>query len=278
MSDSNQPLDADEVLVARAQEKLAKNRECALMASLLTQLRDRRRPWWSAAVLREIWPTSTRFLWFDKRPDVRGRLTTDLTGLHRLAARESERAFQASLIDRVMDAGDLTVEAWDASFLPEELAVHAPTATLWNEFRSRFPWDGASAEDRDLLVWLLGELLEERKEGSKTTSIMTPLYVRSAIDVRVWQEHIPLEIRVQVDGRRLRKELEGKPFTCRDELAVVKIERVVEHIPALHLKGVLDALERVLPALAGSSVEGVHPSEEEPEHTESVPKSALEAH
>ncbi|MCA9489463.1 MAG: hypothetical protein KC621_06055, partial [Myxococcales bacterium] len=205
MSDSNQPLDADEVLVARAQEKLAKNRECALMASLLTQLRERRRSWWSAEVLREIWPTSTRFLWFDKRPDIRGRLTTDLTGLHRLAARESERAFQASLIDRVLDAGDMTIEAWDASFLPEEIAVHAPTATLWNEFRNRFPWDGSAAEDRDLLVWLLGELLEERKEGSKTTSIMTPLYVRSAIDVRVWQEHIPLEIRVQVDGRRLRK-------------------------------------------------------------------------
>jgi hypothetical protein len=102
-----------------------------------------------------------------------------------------------------------------------------------------------------MLVWLLHQLLEERKDGARTTSIMTPLYVRSAIDVRAWQEHIPLEIRVQVDGRRLRKELEGKTFTCRDELAVVKIERIVEHLPATHLKGILDALERVVPALAG---------------------------
>ena len=69
---------------------------------------------------------------------------------------------------------------------------------------------------------------------------MLPLYLRSAIDVRVWQESIPVDIRVAVDGRRLRRELEGRPFTTRDELEVVKLERLVQHVPMPAMQGVLD--------------------------------------
>jgi hypothetical protein len=45
----------------------------------------------------------------------------------------------------------------------------------------------------------------------------------------------------------------------------------VEHIPAVHLKGILDALERVLPALAMAGAENPV-GDEEPEHTESIPR------
>ncbi|MEQ1506355.1 MAG: hypothetical protein ABMB14_29260 [Myxococcota bacterium] len=269
----NQPYDADEVLVARAQERFQKNRECQLLAALIAQLRDRNLVWWSPAEMNQVWPTHTRFQWFESRPDVRGRLTQKLTGLPPLAARESERPFQAELIERVVEAGDVTYDDWERAFAPEELAVHAPASVLWQEFRDRFPWDDPEPADKDLMVWLLGELLDERKSGS---SIMTPLYVRSAIDVRVWQEHVPLEVRVQVDGRRLRKELEGKTFTCRDELAVVKLERVVEHIPTVQLRGILDALERVLPALAGQAE--IPTGDDEPDNTDSVPKGPAEAY
>lgn len=276
MSDVN---DADDLLVARARDRLAKHRECELLASLLAELRERRRPWWSTSVLKKTWPTPVRFLWLDQRPDVRARLTHELTGLAQRAARESERGFQAELIERVVDAGDVALDDWERAFTVEDLAVHAPASVIWQEFRARFPWSSPDEGDRELMVWLLGELLDEKRHpvngtpagtaGNTGGSIMTPLYVRSAIDVKVWQEHLPLDIRVQVDGRRLRKELEGKTFNCRDELAVVKLDRLVEHIPAVHLRGIFDALERVLPALA-SPVEPT--AEDEVEHTESMPK------
>lgn len=227
------------------------SREAQFLGALYERLRERPRPWWSSAVLREVFPTEMRFHWLEKRPDLRERVTHALTGFPKKALRNADIAFQAGLVERVVESGDVSVEAWEAAFDPADLVEHAPPALVWATFRHRFPWTDPAREDQELLVWLLHELLEEKKEGTRTTSIMTPLYVRSAIDVRAWQEHIPLEIRVQVDGRRLRKELEGKTFTCRDELAVVKIERIVEHLPALHLKGILDALERVVPALAG---------------------------
>jgi hypothetical protein len=253
---SDPVFEGDDALVAASRERLAKHRECQLLAALITQLRTREFPWWTASHLRRAWPTPLRFEWLDGRPDVRGRLTSELTGLPRITARASDKAFQIQLIDRVVESGDRTDTEWELAFHPDELAVSAPPALLWQEFRNRFPWDAPQPADRELMGWLLSELLDEKKDGLKTSSIMTPLYVRSAIDVRVWQEHVPLDVRVQVDGRRLRKELEGKTFTCRDELAVVKLDRIVEYIPTHHLKGVLDALERVLPALGGASADG----------------------
>ncbi len=254
------------------------SREAQFLAALYDRLRERPRPWWSSAILRESFPTEMRFRWFEKRPDLRERVTHALTGFPKKALRNADIAFQAGLVERVVDSGDVSVEAWEAAFDPADLVSHAPPALLWATFRHRFPWNEPAREDQDLLVWLLHELLEEKKDGSRTTSIMTPLYVRSAIDVRAWQEHIPLEIRVQVDGRRLRKELEGKTFNCRDELAVVKIERIVEHLPAAHLKGILDALERVVPALSGQGETRSVDHGVEPEANGPNPQSDLADH
>jgi hypothetical protein len=251
MSQNGAPAATDEGVGTPTQDHLARNREAQFLAALYARLRERPRPWWSAQTLRELFPTSTRFQWLDKRPDVRERIAHALTGFPIKALRTSDVAFQTTLVERVVESGDVSPEAWEAAFDPADLVAAGPPAALWTAFRARFPWDTPAREDQDLLVWLLNELLDEKKDGNRTSSIMTPLYVRSAIDVRAWQEHIPLEIRVQVDGRRLRKELEGKTFTCRDELAVVKVERIVEHLPAAHLKGILDALERVVPALVG---------------------------
>ena len=255
----------DASLANAATSAFESSMEAQFMASLLERLREHPRPWWDGAFMREQWPTQQRFRWFADRPDLRAKITQDLTGLAAGAARSAEPDFQSELIDRVLEAGDVTFDTWDASFTPRDIALHGPRATLWQMFRRRFPWDSPDAGDREMLVWLLERLLEER-DG---TSIMTPLYVRSAIDVRVWQEHIPLEIRVQVDGRRLRRELEGKAFTCSDELSIVKISRIVEHIPLEHIRGVLDALERVLQGLAeDGDASGTDDDADDKENTE----------
>ncbi|HHO53774.1 MAG TPA: hypothetical protein ENK18_23600 [Deltaproteobacteria bacterium] len=226
------------------------SRDDQLIALLLRELQEHPKPWWNAELMREAWSTYDRLRWLDAEPDLRAEITHTLAGLPLVAAQTDDIEFQADLIERVLESGAISLQAWEEAFSPELIAAHGPKAAIWQEFREQFPWEDPSEDDRDLLVWLLSELLEEREEGGRRSSIMSPLYIRSAIDVRIWQECIPLDVRVQVDGRRLRKELEGKHFTCRDELAVVKLERIVEHIPLEHLRGVFDALERVLPGLA----------------------------
>lgn len=232
-------------------ESFSREMEAQFLAALLGRLRADARPWWGVDLLKELWPPRARFEHLDDQPELRAKITHELTGLAMGAARSADPEFQADLVERVLEAGDVTSETWESAFDTETIATHGPRARIWQAFRQRFPWDTPESADRALLAWLLEQLLEER-DG---TSIMTPLYVRSAIDVRVWQESIPLEIRVQVDGRRLRRELEGKPFTCSDELSIVRIPRIVDHVPLESLRAVFDALERVLQGLADEGAE-----------------------
>src|SRR5262249_5909920 len=74
-----QPSHSDDTRIGRPRERLAKNRECQLLAALIPQLRTREHRWWTPEHLRRTWPTPIRFDWLDERPDVRGRLTHKLT-------------------------------------------------------------------------------------------------------------------------------------------------------------------------------------------------------
>jgi len=274
-SENTRPLNDDHGLQSRAAEEYAKRREAQLVADLYDFLRTKPRPWWDAAFLRERWPTSARLRWLEPRPDLRGRITHELTGLGLRTARESDPAFQADLIERVVASGEIPVERWERAFASADLALHGPTGLFWQVFRHRFPWESTRTEDRAVLRWLFSELLRPRpRPDLPDAPLLSPLYIRSAIDVRVWQESIPLELRVQIDAARLRRELEGKPFTCRDELEVVSIDRVVELVPTQQLESVLDALERVLPGLAEREISPDDlATPDEAENTESLSRS-----
>lgn len=272
MTEKTRPLN-DGKLQTRAAEDFAKRRELPIVAQLYDHLRTHPRPWWTLTFLRKRWPTRERLKWFEERPDLRAKITHELTGLPIGTASDSDLGFQAEVIDRVVASGDVTPEQWETSFSAADIALHGPTGLIWQTFRHRFPWDARSDEDRKVLRWLFEELLTPRSRPNLPDSpVLSPLYLRSAIDVRVWQESIPLELRIQIDAQRLRKELEGEPFTCRDEIGVVTIERIVEHIPVDQLQGVLDALERVLPGLAspGLSPEDLAMPTDESENTESL--------
>lgn len=240
------PTEEDAELTESAAQAFADSTEAQFLASLLEHLRDAPRPWWSAEQAHAWWPTDERFRWFSHRPDLRATVTHGLTGFAAGAARATDGALQAELVERVLASGDISVDAWDDAFSTADLAVHGPRDVIWGQFRSAFPWDAPQAEDRALLVWLFERLLVD--DGREP--ILTALYLRSAIDVRVWQEHVPLDLRVKVDARRLRRELEGEAFTCEDELTIVGLSKVVEHVPLDHLQGILDAVERVLGGLA----------------------------
>ncbi|MEN0068390.1 MAG: hypothetical protein AAGA48_40090 [Myxococcota bacterium] len=275
-SENTRPLNDDTVMQARASEEFAKRRDVQWVAELYEHLRTHPRPWWNGTFLRKRWSTQERLHWFADRPDLRARITHELTGLGLRTARESELSFQSDLIERVVASHDVTPDVWERSFDAADVALHGPTGLIWQTFRQRFPWESEHPDDRKLLRWLFHGLVKPRSRPKLPDApLMSPLYIRSAIDVRVWQESIPLDLRVQVDACRLRRELEGKPFTCRDELEVVTLERVVELVDAEQLKSVLDALERVLPGLGDSDVppEELALSGDDSENTESLARA-----
>lgn len=257
----------DEVLVQLTRGQVLGDPGTALVADLYRKLREAGLPWWSGEALRELWPAEVRMAWFVDRADIRQRVTHTLTGLAPKAARHQTAQVQGALIDAVIDSGDITVDAFEQAFDPAEIAVHAG-AEVWRAFMQRMPWTVRSPEHKAVVLWLVQALVADHPaEEAARGPILTPLVVRSAIDGRAWHEHIPVDVRVAIDAARLRAEWEGRTFDARQELDIVTIPRLVEHLPLVELRSVCEMAERTL-RLGAEVVELAHRQHTEPKRAQ----------
>lgn len=255
MADPSRPLHhhdaenlADEDLRREARGYLARNAHLQLIAELLHRLRALGMSWWSAEACRGQWSALQRMRWYAQRPDLRQQITTSLTGLPPNTARRKGPEFQADLIDAVIHDGDLTVERFEASFDPSDLVVYGPAFEFWGRFRDVMPWEDDSPNHQRLMSWLIKALLADKSsiEGLTRRPILTPWDVRSAIDTRVWQSRLPLEVRVAIDEARLRHERARprEPFQARHELSIAVPEILAANIPLAELSTLLVVAER----------------------------------
>lgn len=241
---------SDERLASEAVGHLARVPALQLIAELLTRLREMQMPWWTPEHLRKAYGAGDRMSWLAERPDVRQRITSELTGLAPKAARKKAPDFQAALIDSVIDDGDISPAEFEAAFDPVDLAVYGPAADLWRLFRRRMPWEDDATAHQDLIGWLIGALLADKSalDGSPRTPILTPWHVRTAIDGRVWHSRIPLDVRVEIDEARLRRERErpGEAFHAAHDLAHAPPALIAASIPLKDLIPVLDVAGRTM--------------------------------
>jgi hypothetical protein len=248
---AHDPGDADETRQQEAREFVAKRPAVQLIAELVAKLRSASPDWWSPEIVREQWPALTRMRWFEQRPDIRQRITTELTGLPRNAARSKSSEFQAELIESVMACGDVDARRFDAAFDPIEVASYADPVEIWSQFCERMPWTSDAPTQQRLVGTLLRALLSERCALDATLArraILTACDVRGAIDSRVWQTQIPLDLRVAMDDSRLQWErTRGRePYQARHDLQIVTPEEVPTYIPILDLLGVFTAAAEAL--------------------------------
>lgn len=240
----------DGTLKKEAQAHLARTPELQLMAELTAKLRELELPWWSADMLRAAWPASQRLAWFRHRPDIRQRITTNLTGLAPKAARKKTPDFQSGLIDSVIDDGDINAAAFEVAFEPTEVAVYGPMADSWRRLRDRMPWDQDSPVHQELITWLIKALLTEHSElaGMTRKPILTPWEVRTAIDGKIWHTRIPLDIRIAIDEARLEQERSkaDQPFHAKHDLAIAIPEIIVESVHLRDLLQVIHAAGRAM--------------------------------
>src|SRR5690349_7110830 len=115
MAQAVRPLDhqdpdrkTDETLRNEARAHPAATPSLQLVAELLTRLRVLELPWWTPEMRRERWTATERMRWYRARPDLRQRITSALTGLAPKAARKKTPDFQGSLLDSVIDEGDVS--------------------------------------------------------------------------------------------------------------------------------------------------------------------------
>jgi len=240
----------DESLQSEAQAHLTQNAPLQMVAELLTKLRTLDLPWWTPAVARALWPATLRMRWFKQRNDVRQIITSKLTGLPAKAARRFWPDEQASLMDAVIDSGDIDVAAFEGSFSPADLVVYGPAGQFWRAFRERMPWEESSPVHQRLAAWLIRALIADRSGADNLSRkpILSALDVRSSIRSSIWHAHLPFELRVEIDQARLKHERSRprEPFTARHELAIATPERIAENIPLTELMLVVERAETAM--------------------------------
>jgi hypothetical protein len=213
------PDSTDNARAAEAETFLAEHPELQYVSTCIDLLRKANVDWFTSEQLRDAFPANVRMQWFAERPDIRQRITTELTGLKAGAARKRSTERQAMDIDDAIGV-DCTVQEFDAAFQPDELAVYGDAGAIFKLLLERFPWETNDPLLRELVAMLLDALLEPR--GDKP-QIMSHLQMRSALPEEHVQERIPLRVRVAVNRARLEHEAThpSKPFTAEMELAIM---------------------------------------------------------
>lgn len=238
------PHKPDERLAAEAAAHLSRASGLQLVAELLTRLREMSFPWWTPEQLRQAYPASERMHWLIERPDLRQRITTQLTGLAPRAARNKTVEFQAALIDSVVDEGDISLEDFEAAFEPIDLAVYGPAADFFRLFKKRMPWDDDATPHQDLIGWLIGAFLADKcsLDGTPRAPIFSALAARTAIDGRVWHTRIPLHVRVAIDEARFaaQRERAHEPYGVERDLAIATPALIAASIPLRDLLNVVE--------------------------------------
>ncbi len=199
--------------------------------------------WLTLTELREAFPATTRMQAFKSRPDIRQRVTTELTGLRPKAARSKDANFQASLIDSAIDDGDIDLAEFETAFDPTDLVVYMDVSEYWKHFMkeslARIIEENTPRE-KEYFAFLLNIFLQYRGE---LKPILTHLDVRASIQGETWQQRIPMEKRVAVDTARLEQERKAasKPFTAEQELEIVTLQVLVDNLDLTDLVPILQA-------------------------------------
>jgi hypothetical protein len=239
---------SDDDLHREARAHLAKSPHLQVVAELLGKLRAQDLPWWTPESLRSTWSAKARMRWYSERPDLRQKITSDLTGLPSNTSRVKTPDFQAELLDAVLDNGDIGAGQFEHAWSPADMVVYGPAEHMWTAFRERMPWNEESPVHQRLVAWLLRTLLSDRSsmEAMPRKPILTPWEVRAAIDPMVWQTRIPADVRAAVDDARLRQERSRarETFTTRQELLICTPDHIAASVPLVDLEGVIAAAER----------------------------------
>jgi hypothetical protein len=230
----------DEALREEARAHLARHAPLQVVAEVLIRLRGADLAWWTPEQLRARWGAHARLGWFEQRADLRQEITTALTGLVANTARRKPAAFQADLIDAVIEDSDIGVRHFEGAFDPRDVVVYGPVAEIWDEVIHRVPWEASGADlPPRLIESLLEALVTDRSApfGLSRTPVLTPWELRDAIDTRVWQQRLPLDVRVVVEEARLgHDERIPASFRARDDGPGAALRVIAEAIPLAELR------------------------------------------
>ena len=227
----------DQTLAEEEMRYRRSNRAVQIGIQLIEDLRGKYHPGMTYEDMHREFPALRRMQWLEARPDRRQVITTALIGTKPATARKHSIERQAADIEEAIENNDADVEMFDEAFSPDEIAIYGDMQAYWRLFFKTFDWKMESEEtcEDNTAYWLIRALLEQR---DNLESVLTHLQVRRAISSVAWNTYLPVEVRAKIDDAR-NAQLADEPtkvFSAEQELELVDLLVLVEHIPLKHLK------------------------------------------
>lgn len=239
---------SDDALAADAQTHLAEHPPLQVLSDIIHLLRTKQCLWFTPQTLLDFCGVQERLQLLIARPDVRERVLVTLLGAKPRTARRTPLAMQAEQILIAMEAQDVDATSFDHAFLPQEVVLYTDAAALWRHIFDSVPWDENDPADKEIIGLIIHALLQQRRKTvwSVSGAIITPWDLLRGIDARVWNQHIPLDLRTKVHEAWLIATEDGKaqPFTPRDVLELIPPDVFMHHLKLDDLRGILLLAER----------------------------------
>ena len=214
-------VDLDTSRTEEARKYLAANAALRFVSDLITALRTNKLSWWTPAFLYKVFEPLTRMLALAQRPDIRAAITLKLAGGKPVATRRKTPEVQAQDIVDVVNSREVTHEEFENEFAADTLAVYMDASAYVLLFLEKMPWDDCCEAHQRLIQLAVESLLNHK--------ILSHWDVLSAIDRKIWQTYIPIEIRMDIDDALLLREDEkpSVPFHAKDVMVPTVIARRV---------------------------------------------------
>ncbi|MCC7357022.1 hypothetical protein IT408_00750 [Candidatus Uhrbacteria bacterium] len=240
---------ADDATLAReADTFVTAHPPIQILAGLITILREKRPAWHTPETMLNFCPVNERMNAFEVRHDIRQRILTELTGVKAKSALRTPLEMQCQQLLIAIDVEDVSVSEYEMAHQATELALYLDAGALWRHLMQSLPWEQNEDSDKEIIGLLISSLLDSgraKTEWSPSGAILTPWDLMRGIDSRVWNHHLPLDLRAQVHEAWVQATQDGKEtvFAPKHVFAIVTPDIFMVHFKLTDLKKILELAE-----------------------------------
>ncbi len=254
----------DDTLSKEAAQFIVGHPPLQILAGLITILREKYPSWYTPETMFRFSPVAERMCALESRPDIRQRLLVELTNAKPKTARKTPLEMQGGQVLIAIDAEDVSIKQYELAHEPMELALYLDAGALWRFIMNSLPWEANEEADKEIVALLISSLIDPSRiktEWSPSGAILTPWDLMHGIDARVWNQHLPLDLRVKVHEAWVEATRDGSEtvFAPKQVFEIVPPDVFMLHFKLTDLRKILELAEKRM------GFEAPPPPVEEPE-------------
>lgn len=240
---------SDDMLSKEANQFVIDHPPLQILAGLITILREKNPSWYTPETMFRFSPVAERMRALEFRPDIRQRLLVELTNAKPKTARKTPLEMQGGQLLIAIEAEDVSIKEYELAHEPPELALYLDAGALWRFIMDSLPWEANEEADKEIVALLISSLIDpsrSKTEWSPSGAILTAWDLMRGIDARVWNQHLPLDLRVKIHEAWVEATRDGSEtvFAPKQAFDIVPPEVFMQHFKLMDLRKILELAEK----------------------------------